>query len=282
MAVVTLLAGGCRTPVGRAPELLEQDRRQVTQTLKTFAGALRDKDPEALQGVLVPGLPRDRVVILKTRLAQASWLPRYSGYRLAESPAADVSDRELAEGAVRLKVPATNEAGERLKDVVHLARTRDGWWIRDMELRQPSPGDRVQPPREVIADIREELAPLVENLKGGHVFYIWGELPKEGSSRFRTRKKSILFGLFSTKQVVSIHHDLEIVKQLDFISWPDPADPLELEYLGPGAVAASYDLPYRWGSGPQPELLHVEFTFVHKRGGWEFYRVDFSGKVIPE
>jgi hypothetical protein len=282
MILVALLAGGCRTPVRPEPELLEQDRRQVTQTLQVFAEALRAKDPEALQGVLMPGLPSDRVVILMTRLAQASWLPRYSGYRLAESPAADVSDRELAEGAVRLKVPATNEAGERLKDLVHLARTRDAWWIRDLELRQPSPGDRVEPPQEVVAAIREELTPLMENLKGGHVWYIWGELPKEGSSRFRRRKKSILLGLFSTKQVVSIHHDLEIVKQLDFISWPDPADPLELEYLGPGAIAACYDLPYSWGTGPQPELLHVEFTFVHKLEGWEFYRVDFSGKVIPK
>lgn len=280
--LLALMTTGCQTPVRRDPGLLEQDRRQVTEALEPLAAALRNKNPAGLRQVMLPNLPSERVVTLATRLAQASWLPRYSGYSLQEPPLGNVDERGLAEGLVEVEVLGVNDMGRRLTDTVHLVRKQQTWWIRDFELQQPEPGDTVQPPPEMTAGLREKVLPLMQNLREGHVWYIWGELPKTGSGRYRLQKKKGFLGLFSGKEAVPLHQDLQIVRRLDFTGWPDPIEDMDLVYLGPGAMAAAYDVPYAWGTGPEPDLLHVEFTFVHQIDGWQFQRVDFRGKAIPK
>ncbi len=278
-----LVAAGCAgTPRQHEPEL-EAARAGVAELLEGFGEAVAAGSPQQLRPVLLPRMPSSQVGRLAFMLEQASWLELYSGYTVeAESAAARLSWRDSQRGEVRLKVPASNDMGQRLTDEVELVQVRGEWWIRDFELVQPRPEDPVLPPEEVRDSLRPRVQELMESLAAGHIGDIYYAVPEE-SYRYRRPKQSWWQRLTRPAQPVSLLTDLEIFRRLDFMSWPDPSEPIDYIYLGPGNIAAVYEIPYNWpGKDPsRPEYMDLRFIFTRRPEGWKLLVVRMSGAAFP-
>ncbi len=120
-------------------------------------------------------------------------------------------------------------------------------------------------------------------LRDGRIAEIWYDLPQDPSARMRMPVLSFWqrLGASDAPQAFSIMDDLYIVKRLRIAAWPDTSGPLELTWLGPGAVTVVYELPTAWPPARAGESLRVELIFVRRDEGWAFFTIRFFGAAIP-
>jgi len=279
-----LVAAGCAGPTSQQRSQLQHSRAQAAEVLEGFAAALRTQSPEALRSVLLPSLSSAKAGRLGFQMAQASWLTRYSGYTVqAEKAAAGLGWTDYREGAARLTLQARNGSGERLNDTVELCLAGGKWWISDFELVQPEPEDPIDPPAQVRAALRPQVQELMKALAEGHIGDVYYALPDDRVSRYRMPEMGFWQRLTTDRKPISLLTDLEIFRQLDLLSWPDPAAPIDYVFLGPGAIAAQYEIPYGWsGKDPStPEYLELRWVFIAQPAGWRLFRLEMSGAAIP-
>lgn len=279
-----LVAVGCAGPTPQQRSQLEDSRARAAEVLEGLAAALRAQSPEPLRPVLLPSLQSSEVTRLGFQLTQASWLKRYSGYTVqAEEAAGKLSWANYRQGEARLKVAGTSGGGERLTDTVELALADGKWWLRDFELVQPKPEDAINPPPEVRRALRPRVQELMKALAEGHIGDVYYALPDERVSRYRMPKMGFWQRLTTDDRPINLLSDLERFRRLDFLSWPETGEPIDYVFLGPGAIAAQYEIPYSWASKDPstPEYLQLRFVFIRQPEGWGLFRVEMSGEAIP-
>ncbi len=282
--VSAALAAGCITPTPQQLQATQEDRAQAQDLLDSFAACIRRQDANGLRPLLAPSLATSEFVPLALRLEGASWLRRYEGYTLDAGPALQgVSWRHWDSGQVEVYVPVTNANGDRFTNRFVLSRGSKGWYIRNFSVDEPHPGDLINPPPAVAEQIRPMVTQLMGALRDGRIAEIWYDLPDDPTARMRVPVLSFWerLGSSDVPPAFSIMDDLSLVEKLRIAAWPDTSGPLELTWLGPGAVTVVYELPYAWASGPGPQSLRVELTFTRQKTGWAFYTIRFHGAAVP-
>lgn len=280
VALGVIAAGCAATPEQR--QAVQQARLEAMELLDGFAAAIQEKAPDALRPLLAPRTGQSRFVELGLRMRNASWLEFYSGYTLDVRHAVEnVRSARWLDGEAELTVAGSNAQGERFEDQFVLSRGQGGWYIKDFTLRQPEPGDPLDPPPQVAEQIRPQVVQIMTWLKEGRIGEIYYAMPEEPQFRYRMPKLSFWQKL-SAGDVgpISVFTDLQRFRRLTIAAWPDLSQPLELEWLAPGAMNAVYELPYAWQS-PELETLTVRLTFVEKAGAWTFHQISLVGAAMP-
>jgi hypothetical protein len=279
-----VLAAGCMAPTPQQAQSAQADRLAARRLLDSFAACIRAKDASGLKPLVAPSLAPSELLPLCLNLEAASWLKSYDGYTMDAGPALDsVSWRSWETGSVQVPVTITNANGGTFTNSFTLTRGSAGWYIRSFTVDQPHPGDLIEPPPGVERQIRPTVQQLMGALKEGRFAEVWYALPDEPGAHMRTPKITFWqrLGGAEAPDVISLMGDLDIVRKLHLAAWPDTSGPLEMTWLGPGAVNVVYELPYALASDPQSQSLRVELTFVRKDEGWAFYTIRFYGAVIP-
>lgn len=281
---VGLLAAGCATPTAEQTRAARQARVRAEGLLQEFAVAVRSKSPTQLKPLLGPSVTPSRFLKLALQLEGASWLPRYQGYELrADRALRDVGWTRWNSGRVALSIPAENADGDRFKDRFVLKRGQEGWHIEDFTLQTPEAGDVVYPPEEVRDQIRPQVQHLVRSLEEGHVGEVYYSMPDDRRYRFRQPQLTFWQSLTLPERPgsISIFTDLQIIEDLSVASWPDASAPMELEWVGHGALRAVYDVPYLLSGEGETDMLRVELLFLRNAQEWKFHQVRFHGEAIP-
>jgi len=281
--VAAALAAGCMAATPQQAQSAQASRLEARSLLDSFAACIRQKDASGLRPLVAPSLAPSQFLPLALKLEGASWLKSYDGYSMEAGPALDaVSWSRWDSGTVGLSVPVTNANGDTFRNRFTLAHGQAGWYIKDFTVDQPKPGDLVDPPPAVEQQITPIVKSLMSALRDGRIAEIWYALPDDPNARLRAPVLGFWerLGSSGVPDVISIFDDLNVVKRLRIAAWPDTSGPLELTWLGPGAVTVVYALPYAW-SDPDSQSLRVELTFLRRDAGWAFYTIRFHGAAIP-
>ena len=280
------LAVGCASPTPQEQSLADRGKAQGIELLTTFAGAISDKSPAQIDAVLAPGLPKQRVTELKVRLERASWMERYSGYKLDARAALDaLSWKDWLEPDVRVRLSATSAAGRPLLDEIVLVRVGEKWYISDFTLPKRTEQDPIDPPQRLRADLEPLIGAILTELASGDIGEIYYSLPNEDSAHYRTPKVGFWENLSGEGPggAVSIYDtDLTNVKQFHVAAWPAPNEARFFE-VSSGRIKAVFDVQYDWPDGgiTEADTLHIELTFARTAEKWIFQRIALSAKGIP-
>jgi len=234
LAACLLLLAGCAAPTMRELATAGRGRAEAAAVLEEFAAAVRLKEPERLRPLLDPELGVLRRRQMELELARSSWLKRYAGFRLDAARALAAPDwRAWQRERLRLKVPASNSAGEGFFERFELVRRGAGWRIADFHLAAPSPGDALDPPEAVREELLRQVRAVLDGLKAGHAGEVYNLLPKGPHSRSRYMKPTFWQKLgFGERSRVSVYNDLRRLTEFSIFQWPDPSVTLPVIYLG--------------------------------------------------
>ena len=277
----TALATGCVTPTPMDLQAADEGRVQAEQILGSFAQALQQRDPQALEPLVAPYLRPLDVRLLKMKLVAGSSLGFYEGYApdLAR-PLADVSWREWRDGMVVLQVPYADHYGVESEDTFRLHNREGRWYLVGFELKDVQPGDLLNPPDEVRELLGDKAAELMEKLKKGNFMEVFYEVPKDAVYR-RVERTWWEKATSDKPEAVSLMEDLEKLQMFTVLDWPEPE---EASFVyAPGGVGVSYEIPYVWPAVGinQPDVLSLEFVFLRLGEGWLFYQPRMSALGIP-
>ncbi len=282
--VSAALTAGCMTATPQQLQNAQAARAEAQDLLDSFAVCIRRQDASGLRPLVAPSLAPSEFQRLAIRLEAASWLRSYKGYALDAGPALQhVSWRDWEAGRVEVYVPVTNDNGDSMSNRFVLTRGSAGWYIKEFSVAEPHVGDLIDPPPSVAQQIQPVVKQMMSALEEGNIAQIWYALPDDANARLRSPVLTFWQRLSASDvpSVMSIMGDLELVRQLHIAAWPDTSAPLEMTWVGPGAVNVVYALPYALASDPRAQALRVELMFVRQQSGWAFYTVRFYGAAIP-
>jgi len=262
---------------------VERGKEQVVLLLDTLAQAVRLREPALIEPLLPPGMPQQQVEVMKEQLERTTWLQLYKGYTVdAEAAVKRVKWQRWREGAATVTVPGANSMGDHMVDVVSVVRVEDKWYIRNIGLARPMPGDAVEPPEEIMQAIRPLVRQTMADLRAGNAGPIHYRLPK--GAQFRMPKRSWWQKITSAQEVgpIPILDDIRLVQRFSIHRWPGPDEPFYLAYLAPNRLTAFYDVPYDWPEGGinEPDIMRIEMTFQQDTEGWSLYILRLFGKAF--
>jgi len=259
-------------------------QEQLSALLLAFEQAIVRKEPQRIRPLIAQRtLPSERRRLLQAagRACRLQW---YRGYRLdAQAAAANVASRAARKGQARMRVEATNSAGERFKDKFAVVREDGGWALRQFELREPLFGEALDLPDEDEDHIRRKLNLLLERLRSRDITSIFYSLPDDPTARVRPYKGGFWSRLFGSRGGVRIFDDLETVARFHITGWPGPDDELALGYVSDHQVMAIYDLSYVWPEGGivKDDALRVEVMLAEREDEWDYQLLRFYAKGLP-
>jgi hypothetical protein len=278
-------AAGCAAPTPQDLQAADAGRQQAERAIQALARAVVDKDPALITPFLSPRLsPRD-VSLLQSRLEQASWLERYSGYTpdLVEA-LGGTSWRDWRRPEVCLAVPVVAAYGQTSEDELTLEKVEDEWLIKGLQMAEPRPGDLLDPPAAVRRAIEPQARELMADLEGGHYSSVMYALPKDQASRFRPPVLSWWERLIGSSVAgISVLSDLETMQEFSILAWPDLQAVPQLVYDSPNVIAVLYEVPYVWlrGGVSETDVLRMKLLYRKTPDGWTFFSIRLSGKAIP-
>lgn len=285
-AIFAAVAGGCAHPTTADLDYARSAREGIAATLSGFAQAVRDKDALAAAAFISPEVAAARRADMEHVIKRSVCLEVYTGYGLDVERAVDgLSWRVLRNGAVELKVRATNAAGWRFKDRFALARSGDRWLIADVSLQEPYEYERVDPPpreAEAIKALLGQMFLSLQNKRPGEVFYM---LPKDEGTRYRPGRRSFWAKLFGGEpRYHSVYRDLQMMCEFSVLRWPDPTTDLRLGFISLDMLVACYDIPYLWlqAGVSKPTNLRMEVFLRRDEEKWRVFMLRLYGEGIPE
>jgi len=281
LAVALLLAlVGCTAPTAKDMVSIDRGKEEATILLDSFAKALRDKDASQLKPLFTPST----LAMAETKFEQASWLLKYRGYTLQSAAGLDrVKWQSWVAGRLIVAVPGHNFQNDQFQDVFEMRCVEGKWYLCDFTLSQPVPGALLDPPEDVMAQLRPDVHAIMDDIENGHPGNVVYRLPKE--ARFRAPELSWWekFWAGDKAGVISIFDDVKLVQQFYVPRWPAPEEPFEITYEGAGIIRASYEFLYNWPERKIVELdtMTVEILFRRVPQGWELAGLRLKGEAFP-
>ena len=283
MVLGALFGAGCGSLSDFQERTLHREQQSISRTLVEFSEAVSNKETEAAVAYLDPALPASARQRLRGAISEAMRLQLYSRYHLHPGrPMEGLSYEEVTRGRVRLKVPASNAAGERFKDRFTLVRRGAGWHIVSMKLREPVKYEVLDPPSREREATRRILSFVFEALKSGEAAVIIQRLPNSKNAHYRLGRQGWLARLLHLPAPVhSTYIDLHRVTELDILRWPDISGDLPLAYVGPLTSVAVFDIPYAYPEGGvYSDTLRLEVFVTREEGEWKLHLVRAFGEAL--
>ena len=283
--VAALLAAGCAglSPADR--ERAEAERLRAGEALSGFAEAIRLKDAAAAIALVDPELPVEDKARLSQAIAEAVWLRHYTGYRVEAGPAlASLGGKALLEGRVKLKVKAGNSSEDRFRDKYVLARRGERWFVASASLESPVQWEVADPPPADKTAIQEQLQLVLDSLKARRALGLIAMLPPTRDAKYRYSTPTFWERITDREPTrYSVYRDLLIVREFEFLRWPDLEAELPLAYVSPAMVVGCIDLPYTWPQGGvhTTDVLHLEVFVALKQGRWALHTLRLHSRAMP-
>ncbi len=171
VAVIAVALPGCSivSPFGGATqEETAEAARQIQALLGRFEKAVQADDADAIVAMLSPMLPESSILEIESDIRIALWTMTYGGYKLVDqSIAKKISRRQVRDGRVVLNVPFRSGSGRILEDRFVFRYAKGQWYIGDVHMRQPEPGDPLDIPPDQRRQIMAKVGACVDALKQG-------------------------------------------------------------------------------------------------------------------
>jgi len=281
LACLVLL--GCAGLPPNQTDQARKNRQQASETIRTFAEALSNDDPDAAMDQFSPLMSLEKRRQLSTDVRRATWLSFYTGYKLKATEA--VKNRQLStwlQDSVELSVPASNAQGSQFSQWLELHKTGEGWKLIDIALKKARRGADVDLPTPDRKQVQQRMSELLQKLKDGQYERAFLNLPED--TRLHARDTSWwqdLWGLSSGRR--HIYEDLRRLEKLTVHRWPDPEKHLPTAYVATNSVMVIYSLPYSSPPlGITDDQLRIETLLSKKQDKWKAISLRLYGKAIPE
>jgi hypothetical protein len=259
----------------------EENRQQAARLIEQFEEGMREDRVEQVVSLISPELPTRNKQQLARMVRDALLLPVYNGYEAnARAAVQDTKVRDWLDGTVDVKVPGTNAFGDEIPEKLRLVKSRDLWYIANMNLAQPEPGMVVEPEQEVrreIAKISKKVFELLREETPGELVLM---IPRGDRTRYITTDPTFWGYLKGHKpQKVSVVQVVEdVFVPLEITRWPDPLEDMQLVYNGRGRLIALYEVPYHWPDSPAgTDTMEVEVHVYRSQEGWKLDTLRFYG-----